>query len=236
MGFFKKLVRVFSGLQINSKQPLNGYQLDHVLVSSMYASQQSAYLNAYTTGLDKSEIAKLLEDYWNVYNAKDAIETIDSLLERNDDPNMELVYQAYNKENYFQILKAGLSLDEKTFQNYVQTCKRLIKIAPEFIKEGLFENATVLETAKDAGWNFGRASFIARCSFDMGYLSEKELIQCLETSYNGLKKHCKTWKEYTTSYVYGRALWGGTHNDGMIAIAEDLFTNKKSPLKDKTSI
>jgi hypothetical protein len=40
-------------------------------------------------------------------------------------------------------------------------------------------------------------------------------------------------KEYTTSYIFGRAIWGGLNNDGMIQIADDLLNSEKSPLKNK---
>lgn len=237
MSFLKKIFRAFSGLRLNDDQQLYGQQLDHVLVGSMYASQQSAYLNSYVTGLSKSEVQKLLQDYWDIYSSEDAKEILDSLIERNNDTYISVVYEAYrNKENYVEILKSGLPGDESTFQQYLQVYRKLNNVIPEVTAQGLFENYGVLEKTKDAGWNYGRASFIARCCFEMNYLSENELKQYLELSYNGLKKCCKTWREYTSSYVYGRALWGGSNNEGMISIAEDLLSNEKSPLKAKEYI
>lgn len=237
MSFLKKIFRAFSGLRLNSNQPLSGQQLDHVLVGSMYASQQSAYLNSFVTGLSQNEIKTLLQDYWDIYSSEDAKEILGSLIERNNDTYISVVYEAYaNNENYVEILKSGLPDDENIFQQYLQIYRRLSNVIPEVTAQGLFENYAVLEKTKDAGWNYGRASFIARCCFEMGYLSENELKQYLEASYNGLKKCCTTWKEYTSSYVYGRALSGGSHNSGMISIAEDLLNDKNSPLKAKTYI
>ncbi|WP_218162275.1 DUF1266 domain-containing protein [Chitinophaga sp. CF118] len=203
----------------------------------MYASQQSAYLNSFVTGLSKNEIKKLLQDYWDIYSSEDAKEILSSLIERNNDTYISVVYEAYgNKENYVEILKSGLPDDESIFQQYLQIYRKLGNVIPEVTAQGLFENYSALEKIKDAGWNYGRASFIARCCFEMDYLSENELKQYLEASYDGLKKFCKTWREYTSSYVYGRALWGGSHNGGMISIAEDLLNNKDSPLKAKKYI
>lgn len=237
MNFLKKFLSAFSGLQLNDDQPLQGQQLDYILVSSMYASQQSAYLNSYVTGLDKGIINKLLQDYWGIYSSEEANKTLNSLIERNNDPYISVVYKAYgNKESYVDILKSGLPDDENTFQEYVQLYRELGNVIPEIIAAGLFENYAALERTRDTGWNYGRATFIARCCFEMGYLSENELKQYIEVSYNGLKNFCKTWKEYTSSYVYGRALAGGPHNNGMISIAEDLLNNEKSPLKAKKYI
>ncbi|SFE61169.1 Protein of unknown function [Chitinophaga sp. CF118] len=237
MSFLKKIFRAFSDFRLNNTQPLYGQQLDHILVGSMYASQQSAYLNSFVTGLSKNEIKKLLQDYWDIYSSEDAKEILSSLIERNNDTYISVVYEAYgNKENYVEILKSGLPDDESIFQQYLQIYRKLGNVIPEVTAQGLFENYSALEKIKDAGWNYGRASFIARCCFEMDYLSENELKQYLEASYDGLKKFCKTWREYTSSYVYGRALWGGSHNGGMISIAEDLLNNKDSPLKAKKYI
>ena len=237
MSFLKKIFNAFSGLRLNDNQPLQGQQLDYILVGSMYASQQSAYLNSYVTGLGKPLIKKLLHDYWDIYSSEDAKEILSSLIERNNDTYISVIYEAYkNKENYVEILKSGLPDDENIFQQYLQIYRKLSTVIPEVTAQGLFENYAVLERTRDTGWNYGRASFIARCCFEMDYLSENELKQYVEASYHGLKKCCKTWREYTSSYVYGRALSGGSHNEGMISIAEDLLNNKESPLKAKQYI
>jgi hypothetical protein len=237
MSFLKKIFRAFSDLRLNDDQPLHGQQLDLVLVGSMYAAQQSAYLNSYTTGLSTNEIRELLEDYWDIHRSEDGKEILISLIERTTDPYLSVVYEAYeNNERYVEILKSGLPGDDNSFEEYLQIYRKLKNVIPEVTAQGVFENYAVLKRTKDAGWNYGRASFIARCCFEMGYLSENELKQCLEASYQGLKKFCTTWKEYTSSYVYGRALWGGSHNEGMISIGEDLLNNKKSPLKGKVNI
>lgn len=226
MSFLKKIFSAFSDFRLNNNQPLYGQQLDQILVGSMYASQQSAYLNSFVTGLSHNEIKKLLQDYWGIYNSEDAKKTLSSLIEKNNDTYISIVYEAYkNKDNYVEILKSGLPDDENIFRQYLQIYRKLSNVIPEVTAQGLFENYSVLEKTKDAGWNYGRASFIARCCFEMDYLSENELKQYLEASYNGLKKYCKTWREYTSSYVYGRALSGGSHNSGMISIAEDLLNN-----------
>ncbi|WP_289662810.1 DUF1266 domain-containing protein [Flavobacterium panacagri] len=232
-----KLWRALSGLRLNNKEPLNGQQLDYILVSSMYAGQQSAYLNSYATGLSKREITKILQDYWGIYNIENAKETIENLMEKNNDPYTSVLYEAFeNKENYVEILKSKLPDEETILDYYVQIYRAISNIIPEVTAQGLFENYSILKETKDAGWNYGRASFIARCCFEMGYLSDNEFKLYLEASYKGLKNHCKTWKEYTSSYIYGRALWGGSHNEGMISIANNLLTNNKSPLKGKNYI
>ena len=70
MGFFSKILNSFQSLRLNNQNAVRGYLLDHLLVGSMYAEQQSAYLNSYETGLKRSDIVTLAEEYWGIYNSK----------------------------------------------------------------------------------------------------------------------------------------------------------------------
>lgn len=54
MAFPLKLLNTFKSIRLNDKNAVYGSSLDHLLVGSMYAEQQSAYLNSYETGINKS--------------------------------------------------------------------------------------------------------------------------------------------------------------------------------------
>jgi hypothetical protein len=237
MGFLSKFLNAFKSLRLNEKNAVKGHLLEHLLVGSMYAEQQSAYLNSYETGLNKSDITKLVESYWDIYNQNQAFEILESLHLRNQDENIEVVYRAFeNAENYVNILKSNLPDEEDVFDYYLNIYRRLKNVVPELIELGVIKDFSQLKMVKDSGWNCGRAVFLARCCYELGYLSENELKDYLAKSHTELKKYCNTWKEYTTSYIFGRALWGGANNDGMIKIANDLLNQDNSPLKVKTTI
>lgn len=237
MGFFSKIINSFKSIQLNKNKEVNGYLLDHLLVGSMYAEQQSAYLNSYETGLNKSDIKKIVEFYWDVYNKTDAIEIIQSLHNRNQDKNIELVYKAFeNEENYVSILKSIVLSNEKGFNYYLDIYRLLKNTIPELIEQKVISDFSEIKKIKDSGWNYGRSVFLARCCYDLGYFSENELKEYLAKSHTELKKYCSTWKEYTKSYIFGRAIWGGANNGGMIQIANDLLNNDNSPLKNKKYI
>lgn len=91
MGFFSKILNSFQSLRLNNHNAVRGYLLDHLLVGSMYAEQQSAYLNSYETGLNRSDIVTLAEEYWGIYNREQAIEVLQNLHDRNQDENMAIV-------------------------------------------------------------------------------------------------------------------------------------------------
>lgn len=237
MGFFSKFLNSFKSIRLNDKSTVNGYLLDHLLVGSMYAEQQSAYLNSYETGLNKSDITKLVETYWEISDQNQAIEMLQSLHNRNQDENLDFVYAAFeNPENYVDILKSNLSNNDEAFEYYLDLFRILKNVVPELIEQEIITEFDQLKKAKDSGWNYGRGVFLARCCYELGYISENELVAYLAKSHKELKRYCSTWKEYTTSYIFGRAIWGGQSNNGMIQIANDLLNSDQSPLKNRTFI
>jgi hypothetical protein len=237
MGFLSKFFNSFKSIRLNEKNAVKGYLLDHLLIGSMYAEQQSAYLNSYETGMSKSDIKKLVQLYWEISNQNEAIEILQSLHNRNQDEYIDIVYKAFdNSENYVDILKSNLPNEESVFEYYLDLFRKLKNVVPELIEHKLITDFSQLKKIKDSGWNYGRGAFLARCCYELGYLNENELKNYLAKSQAELKKYCSTWKEYTTSYIFGRAIWGGANNNGMIQIADDLLNNENSPLKNKTYI
>jgi hypothetical protein len=237
MGFFSKILNAFKSIRLNDQNALNGYLLDHLLIGSMYAEQQSAYLNSYETGLKQSDVLKLVETYWEISDRDQAIEVLQSLHTRNNDENMDIVYKAMeDKENYVAILKSNLPDEDGAFEYYLDLFRTLNNVLPELIEQNIITTFSQVKKTKDSGWNYGRGVFLARCCYELGYLSENELKEYLAKSYTELKKYCSTWQEYTMSYIFGRAIWGGANNSGMVQIAKDLLDNDNSPLKNKTYI
>lgn len=237
MGTFSKFINLFKSLRLNTENNVVGQHLNYLLISSMYAEQQAAYLNSYETGLKIKTITSLLADYWSIHNKVDAWEILIDLQNRNQDGYLDVVFNAFeNKENYVAILKENLPQDEDLFADYLAIYRALNKVIPELIEAEVIASFEEVKIIKNTGWNYGRGAFVARCCYDLGYLSKEELKIYLENSYKGLKNYCRTWKEYTLSYILGRALWGGPHNSGMIHIAHDLLHKEKSPLKDKVNL
>jgi len=235
MSIFSKFFNAFKSIRLNHQNVVTGQQLDHLLIGSMYAEQQSAFLNSYETGLDKSVRKELLEDYWEVFDKNDAIEILSDLQSRNQDAYIDVVYRAIeNEADYVAILKSNLPAEEEIFRRYLDLYRKLKDVVPELIEQKVIQRFADVKQIKDTAWNYGRGAFLARCCYEAGYLSEAELKKYLEQSYAGIKNYCRTWKEYTTSYIFGRAIWGGANNGGMIQIADDLLNNEKSPLKSKT--
>lgn len=235
MGVFSKLFNAFKSIRLNDNNPETGQTLNCLLIGSMYAEQQSAFLNSYETGLKKSDVKKLVENYWGIHAQNDAVEVLQDLHNRNNDEYIDVVYKAIeDSQNYVSILTAGLPDDKKVFEFYLDLYRKLSNCIPGLFEQKIITGYDQLRRIKDSGWNYGRSVFLSRCCYELGYLSKNELEEYIATSYSEIKNYCKTWQEYTSSYIVGRAIWGGANNDGMIEIANDLLNNDKSPLKNKT--
>lgn len=233
MGIFSSIFNTFKSIRLNNNNGVVGPQLDYLLIGSMYAEQQSAYLNSYETGLNKATLKKILEDYWQIFDRNNAIKTLSDLQNRNQDKYIDVVYSAFeDRQNYVTILKSNLP-EEEGFKYYLEIYRKLNNVVPELIEQHVIQGFGDVKKIKDTAWNYGRGAFLSRCCYEAGYLSEVELKKYLEKSYTEIRNYCNTWKEYTTSYILGRAIWGGANNSGMIQIADDLLNNEKSPLKNK---
>jgi hypothetical protein len=234
MGLFSKIFNAFKSIRLNDKNILVGQQLDHLLIGSMYAEQQSAYLNSYETGLNNARLKTILEDYWQIFDKNHAIEVLSDLQNRNRDEYLDVLYNAFeDRENYVAILKSNLPSEEGIFKHYIDIYRKLNNVVPELIEQNVIQDFSAIKKIRDTAWNYGRGAFLSRCCYEVGYLSKVELKEYLEKLHTEIRNYCSTWKEYTTSYIFGRAIWGGSDNNGMIQIADDLLNNEKSPLKNR---
>lgn len=149
MGFLSKILNSFKSIRLNKTNAVKGDLLDHLLIGSMYAEQQSAYLNSYETGLSKQDVRHLVETYWEIYNQTQAIEVLQSLHTRNQDENIEVVFRAFEeKENYVYILKSNLSNKEDEFEYYLGLFRKLNTVVPELIEQNSITNFAQLKKTK----------------------------------------------------------------------------------------
>jgi Protein of unknown function (DUF1266) len=230
--FLKKIWKSFEGLRLNTQQALSDQQLDYMMVSSMYAAQQSAFLNSYHTGLYHKDLQKLLTESWSISHRQDAIQTLGHLLQKNRDVYIPLLYEAYEKKDK-DFLKENLPTHQDLRHYYLKMYQRLENVISELLLKGVFTSYSDIKRVKDSGWNTARGSFVARCCFDVGLISKQELQKYLEKFYLLLKTDCITWQEYVSSYIFGRALWVDSQNMEVISIGKDLLHKPKSPLYHK---
>lgn len=234
MNIIPKLLRMIRGMRINKKAALSGHELDLVLVSSMYAAQQIAYLNSYTLGIGKNELQTMLSQYWQITDKESAFEILQHLKEKHQDPYQDILYRAYENEGDSEVILS--EIPQELYSEYVYYLECIQTAVKELVEANYIKDYSEIKHIKDSGWNLGRGAYIARVIYDLGWIDGEALKEILETFYQQLKSCCNTWEEYVKSYVFGRAIWGGSYNHGMMQVGNDLLNNNKSPLKGKTAI
>lgn len=225
------------GLRLNKDQALSGEELNWVLVGSMYALQDWAYLNSYQTGLNSEQLKILVEQHWQIHDRDAALEILNHLLKRNRSGNLKALYVAYEIADYPDYLKFNLHEDdEEIVKEYIRYFDELKLIAPQLIEKEVFPNYEVIKKVQDSGWNLAQASFLARCCFDLGLLEEHEMKIFLKRLYDELKTHCDSWREYAGSFILGRTIEGWPNLERTIWKSEKLFSEKRSPLYNRERI
>lgn len=230
---FKRLFASFRGIpRRNEKTPETGQELRWIMVSGLPAFQNSAYLDSFTTGLQREELEKQVHYYWNVYDRQAALEIITRLLKRNRNENLRVLYEGYEVLDYADYFKFRLKEDEmEVVKKYIAYFDKLLEEVPELLKKEVFPDYAAVKRCQDSGWNLGRAAFLARCCYDIGYIDLEELKRLLKQLYQELQKHCKTWSEYTGSYVLGRALEDRPNEEVILKLADKLLHHPLSPFK-----
>ncbi len=227
------LVQLFrmGDIRVNTDHPLEGEELNYVLVSAFEASQHFAYLNAYTTGLSEKEIKDIVEGLWHIKDREDALEALSNLIKQNQDKNLSTVYKAVSQLDYKSYLKENLPEDKIALEHYIVYCEDLKKVLPLLLKKKVFSSYQEAEAYKDTAWNMARGALMARCAYDMGFFNEMVTKSILIGLYKELKKNCKTWEGYTKSYILGRSLNGHADYKDIQYLSHKLLTHKKSPLR-----
>lgn len=233
-----KLLQLFrmGDIRVDTENPLEGEELNYVLVSAFEASQNFAYLNAYATGLSEKETWDIIKGQWHINDREEVLEVLSNLIKQNQDKNLSTVYRAVSQLDYKSYLKENLPEDKITLEHYTVYCEDLKKVLPLLIKKKVFSSYEEAEAYKATAWNMARGALLARCSYNIGFFNEMVTKSILIGLYKELKKSCKTWEGYTKSYILGRSLNGYADYKDIQYLSHKLFTHKKSPLRGRILI
>lgn len=81
-------------------------------------------------------------------------------------------------------------------------------------------------------YDLGRAVTVARVAFGADYLKREEAFTLVRMAAFLAARSFASWRQFATSYLLGRALWGGVDDpsfDAMVRIADELQRNPRSP-------
>jgi len=231
MGLFSKLFKAaFSKFRMNNENPLSGSELKQVLVGAVYAEQQMAYLNSYETGLPEDKADTILKNYWGIYNAADAVETLTYLQNKGHRFYFDVIFDAVTKHktSYASFLEEQFP-EKEELDKAVQLFRGLRTGIQTLIDDKVVADAEEIKKTGVEGWDYGRLSFMARLCCDRNLISTFEMKDFLTEALNSTKGKYNSWEDVGKSYVIGRSMWGGSDNSGIAVIARQLYTDAKSP-------
>lgn len=206
-----------------------GEALKQVLVSAMYAEQQSAYLNSYETGIAGDDAKTILQEYWGIYNNADAEDTLSYLLRKGHAFYFDPIYKALTseKDNYAPYLQSAFAPED--LEKGINLFRGLRSNIDALINDKVISRIEDLQTYKVYGWDYGRLAFMTRLCYEYKLIPEHVMKQFLREALEGSQRAYKNWEDFSKGYIIGRAMWGGQDNNGMVAIAQSLLTKPQSP-------
>lgn len=223
-------------IRVDKEKPLEGEDLNYVLVSALEASKHFAFLNTFKTGLSDREIKTIVHEQWQIKERDEALEVLSNLIKQNQDINLETVYLAAGKLNHEKYLKEHLPEDKIAYQHYLATCEELKKIIPPLTQAKIIIDYKEAAIFKDTAYNMARGALLARCCLDLGLFTEMVTKSILIGLHKELKQSCKTWDIYIKSYILGRTLNGYNDFKDIKYLGHKLLTNSKSPLNQRVII
>lgn len=247
----KQFFDAFGGIKLD-KEGLQGKNLKAVLLWSVYAYQQSGYINTLSLWLDQRKMKTILEEYWDLPDAESTKNKLHELLHNDFYTLIPLVVQAVKSDNKEQLIAQQLNLDlnkeyededeEYNEEEFAQRTKyykimgrsnTLLTTYGELKHDNIIDNYSDI-TKYGIRWrDLWRLSFMTRLAYDYGYLSEQEARTLLHACYESAKKDFTSRESFFKSYVIWRALrWGpNNNNSGIAGLSEELLTDDTSPIK-----
>lgn len=182
----------------------------------------------------RAEMRDWLASSWSTRNAEQARERIHALLTGGHAVTFDALIAVAaegdpdaSREHLEEVFASELDEDPELAE--------FISHHPEAIArlEALGYLVTPADIARGTrAYDFGRAVTVARVAFGAGYLKREEAMALVRMAAFLAARSFASWRQFATSYLLGRALWGGVDDpsfDAMVRIADELLRNPRSP-------
>ena len=217
---------------IDKNAAVSNEEYRKIALGALYSEQQTPYINTIDTGLDNNTIHAISEEWWQVNNRADAIQTLDYLSGKGfeyyfpavvaaknipDTERAEFHRDSFDSQEDAEKALSQLQHLEETYQELLDS--RIIKTDTDIIRLGV------------TGWDSGRLVFMARLFYNAGYITMQQAWSYIDQAQNTARANFNSWHDFACSYILGRAMWGGKNagNRSIIAIARYLLKEPDSP-------
>lgn len=214
--------------------PENPDLMRQLAVGAILSENNGFPINVLDPHKSRAEMRAWLSGSWDANNAEQTRERIQSLLMHG------------HAETFDMLISVAAQGDPDAMREHLQNAfaaelendpelAEFIANQPEALAR--LEKLGYLVTPADVGrgtraYDLGRAVTVSRVAFGAGYLKRDEALALVRMSAFIAARTFGSWRQFATSYLLGRALWGGVDDpdfEGMVRITEELLRNARSP-------
>lgn len=229
---FKRLIKIFQQQKYahNSNAPvLSKEQLSALNIGAITSEQNMYYCDCLETEPDKEDVASRINEYYGVYDRDSALETLEWLLSRG--------HHIYYNAIMPVIANISSKVDDSHLSDferdrylgvYINNIKETLQY---LISYGFMKSGREFKEISIEAWDLSRLVLVARCCYDVKYISEGEAWEFIMAAYRKAKEIYPNWSEFAKGYVVGRCMWSGRSesNFGIFDIANGLLKDDNSP-------
>lgn len=226
----KKVKLAISGFRFNKKSNLTDEQKRKVAISAVAADRNAGYLDSLT--LDIEDPKGGLSQGYGIDTKKTAQEELERLLSAQYASVMPIVWGGLNlkeREKRLDFLHEAAGNNRGYYDYLLHQTESLEKVYPALQKEGIVSDEKEVLKYGLIGWDASRACFVARASYDAGYLTEQEAWGYIDRAYKMAHKAFGSWRAFAMSYAIGVSMAQGGDVDTVKVFVEDMLRKPKSP-------
>ena len=181
----------------------------------------------------EAEMKALLGEDWYVFNADDLDHAFRSLLERGHSERFDwLIARSLGDE------PAGDTPDQASdhFDEPAEYDESAANLGPavQWLRERGYVTSDDDLRRGTAGYDIDRAVLLARAGLGAGYISRRNALDMVMYAGEHARMRFASWREFATSVLLGRAIWGGVADPGgqfaeRAAVVDMLLTDPRSP-------
>ena len=198
-------------------------------------SENNAFpVNVLEPHKSRDEMREWLATWWNAHDSDQTRERIHALLTGGHAMTFDTLIRVAaegdpdaSREHLEKAFEAELNEDPELAE--------FIAHHPEAISrlEALGYLVTLADVARGTrAYDLGRAVTVARVAFGAGHLKREEALALVRMAAFLAARSFASWRQFATSYLLGRAFWGGVDDpsfDAMVRITDELQRNERSP-------
>jgi hypothetical protein len=182
----------------------------------------------------RAEMRAWLAGAWNTRDAAQVRENVQSLLMEGHSATFDRLIEAArdgdpdaSREHLEAVFSDDLATDPELAEFIAHHPEALARL------EALGYLVTPADVDRGTrAYDLGRAVVVTRVAFGAGFVGREEAMAMIRMAAFITARTFSSWREFATSYLLGRAMWGGVDEpdfEGMVRIVEELLRNPRSP-------